>query len=122
MKRFVIGLAIAGAFAGGIALAQGVGDKSFADCKRALGEIAGDIAGYQARLDNGYAQIATATAGLEAMPAKWGDYLGTINAEAAANPDNEARTLQAAEAALLQAEFVALRSTAQAQKAALGAL
>ena len=56
------------------------------------------------------------------MPAKWGDYLGTINAEAAANPDNEARTLQAAEAALLQAEFVALRSTAQAQKAALGAL
>jgi hypothetical protein len=122
MKRLIVGLAVAGAFAGGVVWAQGVGDHTYAECKRALDEIAGDIAGYQARLDNGYAQIATATAGLEGMPAKWADYLGTVNAESAADPGNEAWSVSASEAALLQAEFLALRSEAQAQKAALDAL
>ena len=121
-RRILIGLLVAGAFAGGVVWAQGVGDKTYAQSKAALDEISGRINSNQARLDNGYAQIASAVSDLSGMAAAYSDFAGTIAAEALADPSNDAWAVADAEANLLTAEFQALKTTAIAQKAALDAL
>jgi hypothetical protein len=121
MKRLIVGLAVAGAFAGGL-WAQGVGDKTYASCKAALDEISTRVNANQSRLDNGYAQIAAAAADLAAMEAAYTDFIGTIAAESAADPNDAAWLVADAEADLLTAEWTALKATADAQKAALDAL
>lgn len=94
---------------------------SYATTKQTLDQIADDIARAQRQVDLARDNLSTAAVNLAAMPSQYSAFVAQLNADAAANPGNEAWQTALAEKNELVGDFQALRTRAEALLAAYDA-
>lgn len=94
----------------------------YSDVATMLDEVQQLLGQNRARLENAQAEVATAESELGGIPQRYVDILAYLNEVLAAQPDNEAYRVAAAQIAELTREFQALRARAQAMKDALADL
>lgn len=92
---------------------------TYSQRKVALDEIADRIQQAAKRMQQGRASYQTAETDLAAMQTAYSEIVSDINADASANPLDQAHQLQKAEKDKLVADFQSLKSTATAVLAAI---
>ena len=95
---------------------------TFTEAKTALDEIADRSTQNSKRLANAKTLLAQAQSDLAAMPGTYSSIISDINAEAAANPSDDAWTLAKAEKDQMVSDFQALKTEVDAVIAAVDAV
>ena len=95
---------------------------TFADVKHKLDEIAEQIRNRQSGINQARSKIDTTVESLTSMVSVYADVISEIEAQATANPTNQAWQLAKSEKDILVSEFQALKTTAEALKAAMDAV
>lgn len=94
----------------------------YSDVLTMLDEVRQLLGQNRARLENAQAEVATAESELGGIPQRYAEILAHLADTVAAQPDNEAYGIAAAQRDELTREFQALRARAQAMKDALAEL
>lgn len=94
---------------------------TFTEAKVLLDEIAQRTTTNSKRIAQAGAQLSAAQGDLAAMQTAYSAQVTEINAQVAANPDDPAWQALGAERTQLQSDFVALKTTVDAKKAAFDA-
>ena len=91
---------------------------TFSVKKAALDDIAVRIKSNQARVTNGLDSLATAVSDLTSLQSQYTAIVSEIDADLAANPDDDAYKVMKSEKDKLVAEFLALKAVATSKSSA----